>query len=156
MPDKTPSSYKAHVVAYFNLANDTSLTKAYTFTNEELLTLQPNDIVRYAKLKIYGKPDPDTEVDKPTHGRSSLVEFLKKAISFFMPNRLIAWNEETKTGNPTRSVGLNDFIKLVKKKEVRKLGKMNQVRRAFELSEFVWTIKRLRSSASQAYKYNSI
>ena len=82
MPDKPPSSYKAHVVACFNLANDTSLTKAYTFTNEELLTLQPNDIVRYAKLKVYGKPDPDTEVDKPTHGRSSSVEFLKKAISF--------------------------------------------------------------------------
>ena len=70
-----------------------------------------------------------------------------------MPNRLVAWNEETKSGNPTRSVRLNDLIKLVKKKEVRKLGKMSQAHRAFEKSEFEWMLKRLRGSECQTYKY---
>ena len=153
MPEKAPPSYYAHLVACFNLKNNTALTKAHTFTTEELLTLQPDDLYRYGCVKVYGKPDPDTEVDKPTHGRSTSIEFLKKAISFYMPNRLVAWNAETKSGNPTRSVPLNDLIKAVKKKEVRKLGKMSQARRAFEETEFTWGIKKLRSSACQAYKY---
>jgi hypothetical protein len=54
------------------------------------------------------------------HARLSSLEFWKKAISFF---RLIPWNSSTsQEGNPTKSIVVNDLIKRVKKKEVRKQG----------------------------------
>ena len=60
-----------------------------------------------------------TDDAKPI-ARSNNVEFWKKALSFFMTNGLMAWNEISMVGNPTRSAELNDLIKYVKKKEVRK------------------------------------
>ena len=56
--------------------------------------------------------------DTPIHARSSTLEFAKKAISSFQPNHLIPWNEQSRTGNPTRSPLVNDLIKRIKKKEV--------------------------------------
>ena len=41
--------------------------------------------------KAYGIPDPGPN-DNPTEGRSSALAFAKKAISYFMPNRLMSWN----------------------------------------------------------------
>ena len=42
-----------------------------------------------------------------------------------MPNKLIGWNVVTQTGNPTRSVPVNQLIKDVKKAEVRRQGKVH-------------------------------
>ena len=54
------------------------------------------------------------------HARLSSLEFWKKAISFF---RVIPWNSSTsQEGNPTKSIVVNNLIKRVKKKEVRKQG----------------------------------
>ena len=41
-----------------------------------------------------------------------------------MPNKLVHWNElvDPPSGNPTKSVQVNEIIKRVKKKEVRKQG----------------------------------
>jgi hypothetical protein len=72
-------------------------------------------------MKCYGTPNP-RENDRPTEGRSSSAEFIKKAISHFMPNRLMGWNERAREGNPTRSVKVNELLKKIKKQEVRKLG----------------------------------
>ena len=68
---------------------------------------------------MYGKPNPKEE-DNPTEGRSASIEFAKKAILYFMPNRLAHWDVRTGSGNPKKSVKVNDLIKLVKKKEVIK------------------------------------
>ena len=70
-------------------------------------------------LKVHGKEDPGPQ-DNPIHGRSSTLEYYKKAISHFMPNRLIAWNVMSQVGNPMRSTEVNALIKAVKKKEVRR------------------------------------
>ena len=56
----------------------------------------------------------------------------------------MVWNERSKEGNPTRSADVNDFIKVVKKAEVRKLGVPSQARRAFSISEFRQIIARVR------------
>ena len=70
-------------------------------------------------LKVYGNPDPGID-DNPTEGRSTSLEFYKKALSFFMPNKLMPWNElaNPPLGNPTRSVPVKELIKRVRKKEV--------------------------------------
>jgi hypothetical protein len=39
-----------------------------------------------------------------------------------MPNRLVPWSTTNNEGNPTKSIDVNDLIRHVKKKEVRKQG----------------------------------
>ena len=65
-----------------------------------------------------------------------MLEYYKKALSYYMPNRLIGWNAISKTGNPTRSIPVNELIKAVKKKEVRRQGKPSSARRPLEPDEF--------------------
>ena len=65
--------------------------------------------------EINGKPDPD-DFDKPTGGRFVSIEFAEKAISYFIPNKLMKCDMATNTGNPTKSVVVNELIKRVKNK----------------------------------------
>ena len=66
----------------------------------------------FFSLKAFGTPTPGVDA-KPMRGRSSSLESYKKKISFFMPNRLIGWNVQTKQGNPTKSVAVSNLIKKV-------------------------------------------
>jgi hypothetical protein len=56
-----------------------------------------------------------------------------------MPNKLTAWNAISGQGNPTRSIEVNELIKKVKKKEVRKQGAPSKTRRSMTIPEFVET-----------------
>ena len=86
------------------------------------LLMSPHEIVRWMQLKAYGTPDPLPD-DNPLNGRSSSLEYsYKKALSHFMPNNLMQWNELASVGNPTKSTAVNAIIKRVKKKEVRREG----------------------------------
>ena len=71
--------------------------------------------------KAYGIPDPGPN-DNPTEGRSSALTFAQRAISYFMPNKLMSWNvlANPPVGNPTKSVVVNNLIMIVNKKEVRR------------------------------------
>ena len=73
--------------------------------------------------KVFGKPDPD-EFDRPTKGRSALLKFAKKALSYFMPNKLMKWNVSTHKGNPTK---LEQFNQKGKKHEVRNKGRFHRL-----------------------------
>jgi hypothetical protein len=66
--------------------------------------------------KVYGKEEPD-EDDNPIEGHSNSLLYWKKAISFFMPNHQQTWDALTNLGNPTKSLYINELIKMVKKKE---------------------------------------
>ena len=110
-------------------------TNATIFTQEQLLTITPEQLCRWMKKKVYGTPDPGPE-DKPTEGRASSIQFAKKAISSFMPNKMTPWDEVLKRGNPTRSICLNDLIRMVKKKQVRREGKETSAVRPLESAEF--------------------
>lgn len=117
----------------------------HIFDQDQRAALTPEDITRYLKHKAYGNPDADLETDFPTEGRSSSLEYYKKAISFFMPMKNATWNPMAGVGNPTRSVSVNEVIKVVKKKEVRKQGKPSQARREIEPEEFIQTNELLNS-----------
>ena len=60
--------------------------------------------------------------------RDRIRFFSKKSASFFMPNKNTQWCVMNKCGNPTRSTLVNELIKMMKKKEVRKQGKPSQSR----------------------------
>jgi hypothetical protein len=93
----------------------------HDFSLVELAPLTPVDIKRWMSVEAYGAPEPGPDAN-PTHGRATSVLFWKKAISFFMPNKLTTWNAISGEGNPTRYIEVNELIKKVKKKEVRKQG----------------------------------
>jgi hypothetical protein len=77
-------------------------------------------------MKVFMNPDPGPD-NNPAHRQlSSLMYYKKVTISYFMPHWLVTWNEITMAGNPTRYVAVNDLIKAVKKKEVRKQGKASK------------------------------
>ena len=103
------------------------------FEPDVLGTLTPKQVERWMNISVFGMADPPNGAN-PTCGRSASLEFYKKAVSFFMPNKLMAWNSLTNTGNPTRSLEVNNLIKRVRKHEVRRTGKASQARRKFSIT----------------------
>jgi hypothetical protein len=127
--------------------------KDHLFSQEELAALTPNDIKRWMCVKAYGTAEPGVD-DNPTLCRSTSLEFWKKAISFFMPNRLMSWNVLSNVGNPTKSIEINDLIKAVKKKEVRKQGKASSARRPLQHEEYQSMLDCLRAHDDPIKRYS--
>jgi hypothetical protein len=94
----------------------TNYAKDYDFSQQELAAITPTELVWWMCHKVYGKEEPD-EDDNPIEGRSNSLLYWKKAISFFMPNHQQTWDALTNLGNPTKSLYINELIKMVKKKE---------------------------------------
>ena len=149
----TKKVYKKHLVRCMNMINETTYQDDHNFSDEVLYTLTPAHIKRYLCHLAYGKEEPDFDTDLPTECRSSNLEFAKKAISSYMPNRNMTWNNQSNQGNPTRSSDLNDLIKAVKKREVRKQGKASCARRAMEISEFRQLINEIRFPRRNGYTH---
>ena len=159
--------YKQVLINFMSFRDNIQYENNHEFTPQELGSITPNQIVKWFCLKVYGNPNPDFDAN-PTLGRSSSLQYYKKSLSFFMPNKLMHWNElaDPPSGNPTKSVEVNDIIKRVKKKEVRKQGKSSQARSAFEEHEFEKLIsvveklsdveKRLFLSGLLRFQYNMI
>jgi hypothetical protein len=103
-------------------------------------------------MKVYGTPYPGPD-GNPTLGRHTTIEMAKKAISYYMPNKLSKWNPIAQNGNPTKSVEVNELIKRVKNKEVRKQGKPSQARRPLEPGELEQTFEILNSYGDITKKY---
>ena len=53
----------------------------------QLLCLIPTHTKRYLVYKAYGTPEPGGD-DNPLFGRSSSLEYYKKAVSYFVPKRI--------------------------------------------------------------------
>ena len=101
---------------------------------EELNAVTTTDVVCWFSVKCYGNPDPG-ENENPTLWRSTIL-FWKKAISYFHPNKHIAWNNVSLSGNPTRSQHVSQFLKRLAQKEVRCQGAPPQARQATTKAEF--------------------
>jgi hypothetical protein len=144
--------YHSVLVEFMSFKDQQAYAANTAFTVEQLVTITPNDLKRWMCLKSYGVADPAVDAN-PTAGRSSSLEFYKKALSYYMPNRLTPWNVITATGNPTRSIEINELIKKIKKKEVRKQGKQSSARRPLERVEFEQTLEMLNQFDDVTRKY---
>jgi hypothetical protein len=111
---RTKRRYKAILSELMSSMDGVTYPKDQDFTVEELLRITPKSLVKYMCCKCFNQPEPP-DTANPTEGRASSLEFYKKAISYFMPNRLLPWNEIHKEGNPTRSSQVGELIKRVKK-----------------------------------------
>ena len=127
--------YKVTLDHLMSFVHGIDYGRDHTYTKGELRALTPLDVLRWMNVKTFGDPDPAVDAN-PTSARSNSLEYYKKAISHFMPNRLIAWVSGRNEGNPTRSVEINNLIKRVRKKEVRKQGVAPQCRRPMTETEF--------------------
>jgi hypothetical protein len=124
----------------------------HNFERDELLAIRPKDLEKWMCKKVYGVEEPGPN-DHPTMGRANSLMFYKKALSYFMPNKRLGWNEVTETGNPTRSADVNDRIKRVRKEEVRKTGKKSSARRRLHHNEWVQTLRILERSDDRKKRF---
>ena len=76
--------------------------KDHEFTTDRLARLKPADIMRWFNYETFGTEEPN-EAAHPKI-RSASLKYWKKALSHFMPNRMMVWNELADMGNPTRYV----------------------------------------------------
>jgi hypothetical protein len=108
------------------------------YTNEELLQVTPNHVLKWMLLCTFGSTDVGviSDTTRPMV-RANTLQFWKKSISFFMPDRLQAcWSTGRGEGNPTKCLEVNDLIKKVKRLKARKQGASSQTRRPIMESEF--------------------
>ena len=137
------AAYSSVLLRLINYLDSVTHPKGTEIPRERITRLTPSDLMRFFNSEIFG-----AEVcpeDGNPKIRSSTVEFWKKALSSFMTNRLMAWNEVSNIGNPTRCTELNDLVKYVKKKEVRKQGVSSKARRALTHEEFKATISTIKA-----------
>ena len=131
---KHKSDYHRDFLKFMSWLNVESYDNDKRFLPSELFDILADDVSRYLNLLAYGDESPSSEA-RPIV-RSSHIEYKKKALSFYMPNRLAAWNSITLAGNPTRSVDTNQLIRDMKTFEVRGQGVASQARRPIEESEW--------------------
>ena len=128
------SLYKPVLIRLLSYLDSTPYSRETEFEDERLRELTPEDLMRWFNKQVFGSEAPG-ENDKALV-RSSAVDYWKKAISYFMPNKLMQWNEINRVGNPTKSTLVNNLLKRVKKLEVRKLGVTPKARRPLTEDEF--------------------
>jgi 4-amino-4-deoxy-L-arabinose transferase-like glycosyltransferase len=137
--------YKRVLAKFMSFKDNAHYNIEKEFTPQELAAVMPDDISKWFKLRAYGSTDADEDA-RPLGCRSTSLLFWKKAISFFMPNTNMQWNELSHVGNPTRSQEVNKLIKTVRRKETARLGKPSEARRALYASEFEQAIEMMENS----------
>ena len=121
-----------------------------TFTKAQLLELQPRDIVKYLYLKAFEDPWP-TEDALPISARAGSLRKAKNGISWFMPDKGVAWLDG-RGGNPTRHSSVYAAIKRVEKLETKGLGVEANDKRAYSQAEFNKLLEILRSQEDFAHR----
>ena len=144
----TREIYKPYLRKFMSWKDGQDHPAGTEFTQAQLLTIRPSHIVRYMNLLSYGDENPG-EGAQPLNRRSTGMEVVKKAISYFMPNQNAKWNVEHEYGNPTMSVAVNNVIKAIKKLEVRKQGKKSNAKRDLKRPEFRKSLRLLESTVSK-------
>ena len=109
-------------------------TRKTKFTRAHWNGVNPNHIHEFCCTYAFGTPHPSPQ-QNPTEGRSTSLEFIKKALSYFHPKKLLQWNPGTMDGNPTKSAEVNALINRVRKAEVRHQGVPSQARKEFRSKE---------------------
>ena len=132
-----------YLMAFVHGRTFTVYPKGTTFARVQIVQLQPQHIHDWLAYKAFRKVKYSLESgDKPIHARSSSLEYLKKAISFFMPYQSASWCNGQ--GNPTKHSMHRELIDKIKKCEVRGDGAPTRAKRALTIAEFYKELEMLR------------
>lgn len=137
--------YRPILIKFMRHINRVEYPLDHSFDQGELANVTPEQVVQYFTFKAYGVNNPTPNM-LPLKFRSSTFYMWKKAISFFMPNKHMQWNELSRQGNPTMSQAVNAFIKKIQKLECRGLAKESKVTRPFVDDEFIFIINSIEKS----------
>jgi hypothetical protein len=116
-----PADYQAVLIKLLSYLDAVDYEKDHVFTAERLAAITPAELMRYLNHRCFGNETPPLDAN-PVGCRSSSILFWKKAISYFMPNRLLAYNELSNQGNPTRSREVNEFDQKSQKERSSQTG----------------------------------
>ena len=108
----------------------------HQFQPANLTSITDGQIVRWAKLRIYGNADADEKTTAPVRYRVYTLLLWKKAISYFMPNQQMQWNEVSLTGNPTRSALMARLVRSMRRYQTQRRGAPSQARRPLTAREY--------------------
>jgi hypothetical protein len=148
----TGHTYQSILVEFMSFMSGEEFEDDAVFTKEQLLTIKPKDVKEFLCMKAYNDPWPKIDQgDRPTHGRSDSLYYIKKALSYYMPYKNAAWVDGK--GNPTKSQTVNDMIKEVKKFEVRGEGSASNAKRPLKPSEFRKTQELFRRQGDFNHQY---
>ena len=128
--------YRRNLVRFLSFLNKTKYCEKQEFNNERILQITPEDIFSYFNYRAYGVQYPSAEA-RPTNARSTTIQYQKNAISQFMRRKFFPWDDINRIGNPSKSIQVNNLIKLIKKHGVRKEGSKSKVVRPLEFNELV-------------------
>jgi hypothetical protein len=149
-------TYKKLFIKFMDFIHGTVYDVQHEFTNAILGEIVPNDVVRFFKFKAFGITD-DRDIceqnDRATGCREATLDMYKKSISYYMPNSIPTWDRLHNMGNPTKSVEVNNFLKLVGKFEVRKKGKPSCAKRALKKDEFIFALDLLGNREKDFQRY---
>jgi hypothetical protein len=129
--------YHSSLVSLMSFTLGQSFGGRQQFGVDALRRLTPTHIVRWMNNKAYGTPTPDYNQDKPTGCRVSTIEYMKKAVSWYMPDHH-QWTDATtpSSGNPTKSKKVINLIAVMRRAEVQGQGAAPQSRRDLTMQEF--------------------
>ncbi|ETO81250.1 hypothetical protein F444_04403 [Phytophthora nicotianae P1976] len=85
------SRYKSALVAFMSFKDGVNYSADMNFSEQARLNITPEQLCRWMNHRAYGSEQPTKDM-KPTHARSSILEFYKKAISSFIPRLTIPWD----------------------------------------------------------------
>jgi hypothetical protein len=102
-------------------ASPSRLPPFFQFTVDELSAITPQDLITWMTFKLYNKETAD-EDEVPLRGSHNSIDFYKKSISYFMPQKDQKWDSISNRGNPTRSKEVNAFINKIKEIDIKSGG----------------------------------
>ena len=136
--DKNYQHYLCECMSLKHGHIDDIYPRTLQFSKEELLELNPSDIRRYILWKAYGDPYADDTKDEPRNARSGSLRKAKQGVSWFMPNKNVAWIEGM-------GGSLNKVIDKVEELETKGKGVPPNDKRAYNEREFDFILAKLRS-----------
>ena len=128
--------YTAMLLPLMEHVHGRTFSPDHQFTRDELLEVNPDNMMRFVKNKVYGSEEANPDTDPIIAYRSNTIKAWKKGWSYFMPNKMTNWDEVTERGNPTRCPQINALIRSMVRAEVARLGMPSHARRSFVAPEF--------------------
>lgn len=144
MGDRTYQQNLVRFMSWFDERID--YTTETVFSQERLAQITDKDVRKFLNVIAFGSPD-FVDGMRPTGARCSTIEYWKKALSFYMPNKHMQWNEITQQGNPTKSATIHALIKYIRKTEVRQQGSASQARRPMTNHDYRLSMDELKKQA---------
>ena len=125
-----------HFMTFFHERDDPHDPHTQQFTEEELLTMAPDDTLQWLNLRTHGDQAPTADMHPTMLVRSQSITFWKECLSKLMLNKHTPSHVQSNTWNPTRSIQVNDMMKDVTLAETRQQGALSKARRSTTATEF--------------------